>query len=671
MTPPDRRLTPRHYVLGGLAALAGGGLLLFLLWDWNWFKPLVEARASATLGHPVHMDRLDVHPGRLTTLVGHGVHIGDGFGDQDVAVIPTLTILFEAETWLRTRAIVLPSVTAEAPVVRIIQTDATHDNYSFPALVPDPGAKPVTIGDLVITDGSMQVTMADPPADIALKFATSGEAGARNITLDGKGTYAKQPITVRGTGGALLGLRDAAAPYPVDLALTNGPTKVTLKGTVRDLLALGGADLLMTFSGPNMELLYPLTGIATPKTPPYNFAGKLDFVGRKYHLTDIKGRVGSTDLAGNLQFEPHGARPLLSGSLVSRQVDMQDLGGFVGSEPGRTTTPGQSPAQVAAVARAEADPKLLPDRPIDIPKLVATDVHLQFRGDKIIGKNPPFDSISLVLDINNGHIRLEPLKLTISGGTVEGYVDLNPVGDQLATDLSLTMQHVNLGGLLGKAGLGGGFGPVNGSFKLKGRGASTAAIVAQGDGALKIVMPSGGDVNSLLIDLSGLEIGRAILAALGVPDRETIRCLVADATLRHGVLISGNLAVDTSDHIITGGGRVDLTRELIELHLRTDAKHFTVGKLATPITIAGTFKKINYGIDAEALLRGGAAVGLGLLFPPAALLPTIQFGVGDASPCSRPSAAARPGAAAPAKPAAAPTAPRPATAPPAGSGAGR
>lgn len=35
----------------------------------------------------------------------------------------------------------------------------------------------------------------------------------------------------------------------------------------------------------------------------------------------------------------------------------------------------------------------------------------------------------------------------------------------------------------------------------------------------------------------------------------------------------------------------------------------------------------------EAAARAGAAVGLGLLFPPLALLPTIQLGVGENSQC--------------------------------------
>jgi hypothetical protein len=35
----------------------------------------------------------------------------------------------------------------------------------------------------------------------------------------------------------------------------------------------------------------------------------------------------------------------------------------------------------------------------------------------------------------------------------------------------------------------------------------------------------------------------------------------------------------------------------------------------------------------ELVARGGAAIGLGVLFPPLAVLPTIQFGVGDSHRC--------------------------------------
>jgi hypothetical protein len=147
-------------------------------------------------------------------------------------------------------------------------------------------------------------------------------------------------------------------------------------------------------------------------------------------------------------------------------------------------------------------------------------------------------------------------------------------------------------------------------------------------------MPKGGDVNALLVDLMGLELGSAFFAAIGVPDKEAITCAVADFALKSGIFASRELEVSTTDHLISGGARIDLAHERLEMTLRTDPKHFTIGKLATPILISGSFKDLHYAPAPELTARAGAAVALAVLFPPAAILPTIQFGVGDASPCA-------------------------------------
>lgn len=638
--PPDpvpgkpRRIN-RWYLAGGVFVFLSGaiGLLVFSL-GWSLVLPLLETRASAALGRQVKIESLEVHPGRTATIVMRGLRIAgsDGFNGPDVATAVRATVEFEAETWLRTRKIVLPRIEVEQPSLNLIQTGLGHDNWTFPALADDPNGPSMEIGDLVITGGTGHLQVLEPAADVALTFATGGPAGERTLMVDAQGMYARQPIAVKAVGGALLNLTDTDKPYPVDITLANGPTRVTLKGTVKDPLAGAGADLSLTLSGPNMELLYPLTGIPIPKTPPYTVSGKLDFANNRIAFGGIKGKVGSSDLNGALAMDLRGARPLLTGTLNSRQVDMQDLAGFIGSEPGRINTPGQTARQVEDVRRAEANPKLLPTRTISVPKLLSMDVHLQYRGDKVVGKDAPFDSIAVTLDIKAGHIRLDPLNLKVSGGTVAGYIDLNPIGNALSAEVDVRMANVNLGGLLAKAGLGSGQGPVNGLVRLKGRGASMAEIVGHGEGALQIVMPAGGQVNALLIDLSGGEIPSALLALIGIPSKESIRCMVADFVLHDGILASRTLAVDTTDHIVTGGGRIDLTKELVEMHLRTDVKHFTIGKLGTPITIYGPFKKLSYGLDGDAIFRD--AGGLGLLFPKTAILPTIAFGVGDDSPCA-------------------------------------
>ncbi len=136
--------------------------------------------------------------------------------------------------------------------------------------------------------------------------------------------YSRQPIVLKATSGALLALRDAAAPYPVDLQLDNGPTRITLKGHIQDPIAFKGADLNLVLAGPDMELLLPLIGIATPKTPPYKVSGRLDFEAGRIKFTGMTGQVGSSDLNGDIEVNPAGDRPTLTANLMSHRVDMEE-----------------------------------------------------------------------------------------------------------------------------------------------------------------------------------------------------------------------------------------------------------------------------------------------------------------------------------------------------------
>ncbi len=621
---------------GFVAVLAMSVGALAWLWDWNWLRPLVQARASATIGRSVTLERLEVRPGWITGATAVGVRVANppGFTGPDFIAIHRLDVTFDPMAWWRTKQLVLLTVEADQPALNFEQTGTGQGNW-----ITQSGAG-LDIGALAIENGAAHVHIAREQTDVTMSMATSHTAKGDMLIVDGKGTHARQPITFHAVGGALLSLRDTTTPYPIDLEVANGETRVTLKGHVRDPMAFAGADLELTFSGPDMALLQPLTGIAIPETPSYRIVGRLDVQNGVVKFSGIKGRVGSSDLNGELDVDPRGSQTILTGDLVSHQIDLADLGGFVGAAPGRVSTPGQTSAQVKEVQRAEANPRLLPTKPVSVPKLRAADVHLTYRGEKIIGKDVPFDSIDAKMDIVDGHIHLAPLRLGIGGGSLNGTIDLTPVdnpGDnEVDADADVTAQRVDLGRLLAFAGLGNGRGAIDGTAKVKGRGASLSGVLAHGDGAIRVVMPTGGNVNALLVDLLGLELGRALFAAIGVPAKEAINCALADFALRHGILASRGLEVNTTDHVITGGGRIDLAREILELTLRTDPKRFTIGSLPTPIVITGSFKALHFAPAPELALRGGAAIGLGLLFPPAAILPTIQFGVGEASPCAAP-----------------------------------
>ncbi len=190
--------------------------------------------------------------------------------------------------------------------------------------------------------------------------------------------------------------------------------------------------------------------------------------------------------------------------------------------------------------------------------------------------------------------------------------------------------------LLAATGVARGAGAINGRAVIEGTGRSMAEILAHGNGELKLYMGAGGNLSALLVDLSGLEFGNALLSALGVPNRAQIQCLVTDFVLHSGEAQSRLTMLDTSEARIGVTGGIDLRDEALKLMIRTQAKHFSVGSLPTPIGIGGTLGGPSIQPDlVEAGARAAAAVGLGVLLTPlAALLPTIEFGTGEDNACA-------------------------------------
>lgn len=625
MAEHRRRLWP--FVLG-LIALAI--VLLVAFWDWDWFRPWVEARASAALGRRVTMTHLGLRLGWHPVAMADGVTIANPPGFPEApwfAHIDRLAVTADARAWLHGAGIVLTRIDLRHPQVNAIQHPDGRATWDLSL-----GGGNTQIGDVVITDGQAHVLVPRLHADLRLAVHTEEPADGKpgELIADATGTYAKQPITGHAVGGAVMTLRDAAHPYPLDAWFQNGPTKVTLTGTVRDPLHLGDTDLRLHLTGPDMALLYPLTGIPVPATPPYDIAGRLAYAAHKVRFSDFTGRLGSSDVEGTIAVDVSAKRPVVDADLASRHVDLADLGGFVGSQPGRLRTPGQSPAQRAAVARAEANPRLFPTVPLDIPKLTSVDVHLRYRGDHVEGRSVPFDSAAARLDIVDGRITLHPVTLGVGRGDIVGEIAMQPVDrGQFRTKAHVTFERLDVARMLAATHMIRGAGLLGGDATLESTGNSVATLVGRGNGELRLLLV-GGSVSALAVDLSGLELGKAVLAALGMPTRTTLQCLAVDMALRHGVLESRTFLVDTGAADILGQGSIDLATERLDLRIRTLSRHFSVGSLPTPIRIRGTFKDPSIAPEAGPLAaRAGAAVGLGVLLTPfAALLPTVQFGTG-------------------------------------------
>ena len=617
-------------------------VVLVLFWQWDWFIPLVDARASAALGRPVRIAHLHVSLGRIVAITADDVRIGNPANTPaalpPLAQIAHLTLHVDAGRYLKDRAVVIPLLDLDTPKIDAAATADGADNFTFSSTAPAPAAgqaKPSTpeIDLLTIEHGAAHVVVPRLKADLTLTLATH-VAAQPELVIDAKGRYAGQPIIGHLVSGTVLALQDAAHPFPVDLQLANGATRIRLTGTLNDPIHFAGANLKLSLAGANMADLTPLTGIPIPKTPGYHVSGQLHYADRRIHLTAMQGVVGNSDVEGSLAVAP-GARETVTADLQSRSVDLADLGGFIGSEPGSKGGANQTAQQRAAVARAEASPKLLPNTPINLPALKGADIHLKYHAAHVKGRSIPFDTLNVALDIVDGHIDLHPVSLGVGAGAISGDITLDPASGKLFhTKAKITLHHVDVSRLMAATHAFSGAGSLDGSASIVATGNSLASLLAHGDGTLDLSM-HGGSLSALLVDLAGLEFGKAVLSAIGLPHQATIACLIGDFTLKNGVLFTRRMLLDTSESVIDGTGTIDLANERLRYVIRTRSKHFSIGSLPAPMGIGGTFKHPQVGPDLVKLgLRGGAAVGLGFLAGPLALLPTIQFGVGEKNRCA-------------------------------------
>jgi uncharacterized protein involved in outer membrane biogenesis len=611
-------------------------VILAVFWNWDWFIPIVQSRASAAIGRPVKIAHLHVRLGRVVQVSADGVVIANPkdwpVGDPPFVTLGGLTVQADAWGYIQGHGLVLPLVSLDAPKVYAAETADGVANFRL-STGGGGGGTTVKIGDLRIDNGDAHVVMPKQKADFEAKVATEGDGPDARIVLDATGTYAAQPVTARLVGGALLSLRDAGHPWPVDLALANGPTRVALKGTLRDPLAFKGADVTLRFSGPDMGLLEPLVGFPIPKTPAYQLSGKLDLDGlRKISFQDFRGRLGNSDIGGTIDEKPGATkgRPDVTLDLRSSRVDLADLAGFIGGAPGRANEADATAAERQAAARANASPRLLPDTPVSIPRLTWADIHLRYRGAHIEGRDVPLDDVTVDVDVADGRINVHPISFGVGKGRLAADIDLAPVsGKDLRMKLDLRMQNLDVSRLMAATHTFQGAGSISGVGAIDSTGDSLSGLLAHGNGEVKMAM-AGGDLSAVLIDLTGLQFGNALLSALGVPSKTPVQCFVGDLGLKRGVLDFTAVTLDTGEAITNVGGDVDLGKETIDLALKTDSKHFSIGSLPTRLSISGTFKDPSIRPGAEIAARAGAAAGLAVLFAPLAILPTIQFGTSEA-----------------------------------------
>jgi len=634
LQPPGKR-GQRWLIVA--AAIIAALVVLILLWDWNWFKGPVERAVQARTGRALDIGNLDVDLGRTTTIRGDRIT----FANASWAKQPQMASADRVEIDVRLWPLLRGSV--QLPEIRLIKPDVLLQtaprkgepgNWNF---LSGGGGQTPQLRRLRINDGRLQ--FLDEPGrtniDLAVRSGQASKADAAPpVLVEGKGHWRGAAFTLKGGTESPLELTNSDHPFRVHLDARAGATHAIARGSLINPFQLQVFDLQFQLSGQDLDDLYPLIGIAIPSSPPYRLDGRLKRDHARWRYEKFSGRVGDSDLAGDVDIDVAGDRPRLTANLVSKRLDFDDLAGFIGAPP---KTGGQETAnaeQKAEAAKLAAKATVLPDTPYNLGKLRAMDADVRWKAQHINAPKLPLDDMDAHLLLDNGLLRLEPLNFGVAGGDIRSTVRMDARRPQIATTLNASLRGVQLGqlfpdGKLAEQASGG----ISGNVRLSGHGNSIAAMLGSSDGDVALGMGRG-HIGNLLMELAGLDVAESLKFLFTGDKQIPLRCAFGDFGVRDGLMQSRALAFDTSDTLVIGEGTVSLKQEKLDLLLRPRPKDRSILALRSPLRIGGTFKDPSFRPDFKAQgIRGAIALTLATITPPAALLATIETGPGKDADC--------------------------------------
>jgi uncharacterized protein involved in outer membrane biogenesis len=623
-----------------------------VIFDWNWFRGPVGRLASARLNREVVIQGdLRVHPWSLQPKVeAYGIRVAQpdwaskadpqGAG-KPMAKVDRVAVEIRLPPLLR-GDVVLPLLAVDRPDVRLLREASGRANWTF----GDPNApkKPLklpAIQHFVINDG--QLRYQDRQRDILFLGTVSSNEhatgdGRGKFVLEGKGQLNRSPFTAVVTGGPLLNI-SPRRPYPFDARVDAGSTHVTAKGQVTKPFDLGRFETQLTVSGTDLNRLYALTGLALPNTPPYRINGRLTRNDGRFDFNKLTGRIGDSDVSGDLFVLMDRERPYLEADLRSRRLDFDDLGSLVGAAPATGRGETASPGQKIEAGQRDATQRLLPDATLQVERVKAMDAKVKYRALAVNAPNLPLQRVRMDLTLEKGVLTMDPLAFTFSRGDLAGKVRLDANPRVPRTDLDMRLTNAKLEDFIpiksgdGQPAIEGG---VMARAKLTGYGNSVHRAASSANGQVTVVSPRG-EMRQAFAELLGVNASKGLILLLSKDNRQTsIRCAVADFTVKDGVLRSNQIVADTGVVLAKGKGTIDLETERMDLRIEGDSKKPRLVRLFIPITVKGPFMAPRIGLDAGgAVAQGGIAAALSALVTPlAAILPFVTGGEAKDADCA-------------------------------------
>ena len=633
---------PIFWVAGIVIAPVVLAVLFVAIFGWNWLRGPIERTVLEKTGRQLVIGgdlelRLGWPHSRLHASTVTFANPGWATEKQMVTA-DAVDIAIDLPQLLRMN-LVFPEVRLARGVIFLEQGSEGRKNWLLDVNQQDEAAR-ILISRLAIDHGTLGYDDAGQKTRIRAELSTRDSSTGPQPNTDGldftaHGQYKGMTLKAHGKGGPILALRDESTPYPLQAEIAVGRTLAKAEGTITSLVKFTAMDMHLALRGDSLAQLFPLLGIAFPQTRAYVTEGQIVHSGKTWHYKKFTGRIGGSDIAGTFQVDSGGKRTAIQADLVSRQLDLADLGPMIGARPGRLQAAREAaPEPSSNVAPTPASARVLPVIPFSTGRWDSVDAEVTLKAGSIRADDLPLENLATHLSLRDSVLTLDPLDFGIAGGHLSGMISLDGRKDPIQAQAKIKARKILIAKLFPKVELSKtSIGQINGEFDLTGNGNSVGRMLATSSGKVGLVVKRG-EISQLMMEKAGLHLWEILGLNLTGDRLVKVRCGVADFDVRGGKMIAKALIFDTEVTTLVGSGSIDLGQETLDLKLLQKTKNTSPLALQSPIYIRGSFARPEMGIDkGPVAARVFGAIALAMVNPLLVLIPLIDPGPGADSDC--------------------------------------
>jgi uncharacterized protein involved in outer membrane biogenesis len=442
---------------------------------------------------------------------------------------------------------------------------------------------------IAITEGSVSALAGEP------------------VSIDLDGVIDETPVNIGIQGMELVKYVQNPEQLPITIKAQAAGAMLDFRGELAMPSSSKNFSLAMTFQGEKLDTLNELLNLDLPPIGPYSVGAQFSMKPQGYDLSDLKIKVGTSDLTGHMVLSLKEDRPDIEAQLASNVLQIDDFALSQWS-PERETTPASDP-------KAESEPKEDASKikqQADQQKVLSllspeamsrANAHLSVNLDKVMSGKDNLGKGNLEISLQDGRFIIEPLELELPEGTARTEFSYYPTTETAEIHLAVTVDGLDVGVLARRAKpetkMGG---RLDLDILLDATAPSIKELMANGAGHFDLGF-SPENFDARIIDLWAVSLLSALTSEVDSEPTSIINCLVASFEMADGVMQDRIIFLDTTRMSVEGTAVIDFKKQHIDLQAKPKAKKPEFFSIAIPVEVSGDFDDFGIGVKPGHIIR--------------------------------------------------------------------